>query len=147
MIEKKRIGKVIKNASDWTKKNHEIIDRIEEMQFGARIVIKIKNYMRANNLSQKQLADLLSVTPQYINKILHGDAADMKISTAIRYGKILGIELVTIPKENPTQSTSRVFLKASNDWESIANKFFYYNNQQILLQHSKRQDKYGKRPS
>ena len=53
--------------------------------------------MEANHMSQKQLAEKLGVSPQYINKFLHGQDCDIKISTAIRYGKILNLKLIEIP--------------------------------------------------
>lgn len=69
----------------------------EEILAGKKIVLKVLRYMEANHMSQKQLAEKLGVSPQYINKFLHGQDCDIKISTAIRYGKILNLKLIEIP--------------------------------------------------
>ena len=69
----------------------------EEILAGKKIVLKVLRYMEANHMSQKQLAEKLGVSPQYINKFLHGQDCDIKISTAIRYRKILNLKLIEIP--------------------------------------------------
>jgi len=150
-LKEKRLGKVVRDVSDWIEKNKEAIERSEELQFGARIVVKIKRYMRANGLSQKQLAEKLNVTPQYINKMLHGEAADMKISTAFRYGKILGIGLIEIPKDRPQPEKQvvhnyipfNVFPRGS-ECNRFPTKAY---PQQLLHRTLQTQDKYGNRPS
>ena len=60
--------------------------------------------MKDNNMNQKDLAEKLNVTPQYINKLLHGQNLDLKITTALRYGRILGIRLILIPEDEPATS-------------------------------------------
>ncbi|MDE6378338.1 MAG: helix-turn-helix transcriptional regulator [Duncaniella sp.] len=77
------------------------IDNEDEIISVKKIVLKVLRYMETNHLSQKELAELLGVSPQYINKFLHGQD-DIKVSTALRYGKILGIKLIEIPEETVT---------------------------------------------
>ena len=153
-LKRKRLGKVVQDATDWTETTWQSSDRSEELQFGARIVVKIKRYMRANNFSQKQLADKLGVTPQRVNKMLHESAADMKIATALRYGKILGIELISIPEEQK-QIKGEIILRHCNiDWAASSHTQYhvpqleaYTSLSPMLHFKSQKQDKYGKRPS
>ncbi|MCM1302441.1 MAG: helix-turn-helix domain-containing protein [Bacteroides cellulosilyticus] len=150
-LNEKRLGKVVRDVSDWIEKEQETPERIEALQIGARIVLKIKRHMRMNDLSQKQLADKLSVSPQFINKLLHGEAADMKISTAVRYGKILGIKLIEIPEEQP-QTPVQIVLNPITVIRSkpvIPNPKTYTYSKTISLLNRKSQnkDQYGKRPS
>lgn len=78
---------------------------IEEDLFACRlIVLKIVRYMKDNHLSQKELAEKLNVSPQYINKFLHGLDLDMKVSTVFRYGRILGIKLLEGPYDDQQES-------------------------------------------
>lgn len=70
------------------------------------IVLKIVRYMKDHHLSQKELAEKLNVSPQYINKFLHGQDLDMKVSTVLRYGRILGIKLIEIPGLNQEEEIS-----------------------------------------
>lgn len=82
-IKTKRMRKV----SSWMTDAVEAINNEDEILAGKRIVLKIIRYMENNHMSQKDLAEKLDVSPQYINKFLHGQDCDIKVSTAIRYGK------------------------------------------------------------
>ena len=73
----------------------------EELLACRRIILKIVRYMKDNKMNQKDLAEKLNVSPQYINKLLHGQNVDLKITTALRYGRILGIKLIQLPEEVP----------------------------------------------
>ena len=92
-IKTKRMRKV----SSWMTDAVETINNEDEILAGKRIVLKIIRYMENNHMSQKDLAEKLDVSPQYINKFLHGQDCDIKVSTAIRYGKILGLKLIEVP--------------------------------------------------
>jgi len=154
-LKEKRLGKVVRDVTDWTEKNRQMFDRIEELQFGARIVVKIKRYMRTNGLSQKQLADRLGVSPQYINKMLHGNAMDMKISTAWRYGQILGIDLIAIPEEPKRAETQIIIHQNVIDWTAPypgpkcdnPQSGTYTHTNPLCLRKSQKQNSYGIRPS
>ncbi|MDE7470526.1 MAG: helix-turn-helix transcriptional regulator [Paramuribaculum sp.] len=87
----------IRKVSSWMTEAARSIKNEEEILAGKKIVLKVLRYMEANHMSQKQLAEKLDVSPQYINKFLHGQDCDIKISTAIRYGKILNLKLIEIP--------------------------------------------------
>ena len=50
----------------------------------------------------------MNVTPQYINKFLHGEDVDLKISTAIRYGRLLGLKLIEVPRDESKDDTPQV---------------------------------------
>lgn len=91
----------LRNISSWMADSERAISNQEENIAGKSIVLKILRYMEENRMTQKELALRLDVTPQYINKFLHGQECDIKISTALRYGRLLGIKLIEIP-ENPT---------------------------------------------
>ena len=69
--------------------------------------------MKNNGLKQKDLAQKLGVSPQYINKLLRGQEVNLTISSAIRYGKLLGIELVSIPEDivNETSVSASMIMK------------------------------------
>ena len=73
----------------------------EELLACRKIILKIVRYMKDNKMNQKDLAEKLNVSPQYINKLLHGQDIDLKITTVLRYGRILGIKLILLPEEAP----------------------------------------------
>lgn len=101
---KRRIRKV----SSWITEAVQAIDNEEEIIAGKKIVLKVLRYMEDNHMSQKELADKLDVSPQYINKFLHGQECDIKVSTAIRYGKLLNLKLIDIPDSDVQEDTAVV---------------------------------------
>lgn len=92
-MEKTRLRK---NAS-WITENQEAFENLEDLKALSRVLIKIVRYMKDNGLTQKELAKRLNVTPQYVNKLLHGAEADLRITTALRYGRLLGLDLIMVP--------------------------------------------------
>ncbi|MBD5185002.1 MAG: helix-turn-helix domain-containing protein [Bacteroidales bacterium] len=91
---KRRLRKV----SSWMTDAVRAIENEEEILAVKKIVLKVLDYMEEHHMTQKELAEKLGVSPQYINKFLHGQVWDLKISTAIRYGRILNIKLLEIPE-------------------------------------------------
>jgi transcriptional regulator with XRE-family HTH domain len=76
--------------ADWRKSNREWLDK------SARIAIKILRALRAQQKSQKDLAAIIRVTPQYINKIVKGQE-NLSLETICKIETALGIELIAIP--------------------------------------------------
>lgn len=89
----------IKPTTTWISRSKDEIENEEEFLACRRIILKIVRYMKDNNMSQKDLAEKLNVSPQYINKLIHGQDLDLKITTALRYGRILGIKLIVLPED------------------------------------------------
>lgn len=90
----------IKKQIPWMSLTDEDFEKEEDLQVCRLIVLRIVRFMKDNNLTQKDLAEKLNVTPQYINKFLHGHDLDLKISTVVRYQRLLGIKLLEIPSES-----------------------------------------------
>ncbi|MBL6446768.1 helix-turn-helix transcriptional regulator [Fulvivirga sp. 29W222] len=61
----------------------------------AKIAIKIGRALRDKGLSQKNLAELLEVSPQQVNKILKG-RENLKLETITKIESALGIELISV---------------------------------------------------
>lgn len=97
-----------REQTSWISRTKFEIEHEEELLECRRIVLKIVRYMKDNGLSQKELASRLNVTPQYINKFLHGQELDLKISTVIRYGKLLGINLIEVPRDKPKEEFTKI---------------------------------------
>lgn len=89
----------VKPTETWISKSKAEIENAEELLACSRIILKIVRYMKDNNINQKELAQKLNVSPQYVNKLLHGQDLDLKITTALRYGRILGIKLIALPED------------------------------------------------
>lgn len=82
----------LRRREAWISRAKSEIEHEEEMLSCRLIVLEIVRFMKCNHLSPKELARILCVSPQYINRFLNGLDLDVKISTAMRYGKILGIK-------------------------------------------------------
>ena len=86
--EKSRIHKKMQFRKDnkgWLKKS-------------TAIAIKVLDVLREKNLSQKALADLMGVTPQYINKIVKGQE-NLSLEVIDKLEKALGRRLVVISND------------------------------------------------
>lgn len=98
--------KRLRAVSSWMADSRREKNLEDEFLECRLIVLKIVRYMKENHLTQKDLAKRLNVSPQYINKFLHGQDLDMKVSTILRYGRVLGIKLLSVPPDEKTEMHS-----------------------------------------
>lgn len=99
-----RTGK-IRQSSDWIAQTQYELEHEDEILARTAIILKLLTYMKEHQLKQKDLASLLGVSTQYVNKLLHGQDFDLKISTALRYSRILGVQLIIVPGVNDNVSS------------------------------------------
>lgn len=59
-----------------------------------KIALKILRILRERNMTQKDLAVSLQVTPQYVNKILKGQE-NLSLDTILKLNHVLGTNLLT----------------------------------------------------
>jgi len=71
-----------KENKDWIKKS-------------TRIAIKVNSAIKMQSISQKQLAEKLNVSAQYINKILKG-SENLSLQTITKLESALGIQLIEV---------------------------------------------------
>lgn len=123
----------VKPTKTWISKSKFEIENEEELLACRRIILKIVRYMKDNNMSQKDLAEKLNVSPQYINKLIHGQDLNLKIATALRYGRILGVKLVEIPKDERTESQVTInYFQMTTRINSSRNDCFIYTKSNFL---------------
>lgn len=96
-LKKHILSLVTKNHSGWVEKNDYDLENYEEIRANTYIVVRIKQYMKENGLRQNELATLLDVTPQYVNKLLHGQVRNIGVGTLLRYSRKLDLKLIDIP--------------------------------------------------
>jgi len=87
-IAAKESSKWIENAR-WREENSDWLEK------SAKIALKILRELRAKKMTQKELADHLEVSPQFINKIVKGQQ-NLTLETVSKIEHILGIELISI---------------------------------------------------
>lgn len=78
-----------KAKAEWRAKNRGWLDR------SATLAANILQTLRERNLSQKELAEKLGVSPQHVNSILKG-TENLTLETIGKLENALGINLITM---------------------------------------------------
>lgn len=86
----------IKPKDNWITRSKIEIEHEEEFLLCRRIALKFVQYMREHNMLAEDLAKKLGVSTQYVNKLIHGLCLDFKVASIVKYGKILGIDLIRV---------------------------------------------------
>ena len=117
----------VKIASTWLSKSNAELENEEELLACRKIILKIVRYMKDNKMTQKDLAMKLNVSPQYINKLIHGQDLNLKVSTALKYGRILGIKLLAITEDGqPAPQVTINYFHVNADISYFDNRNFKY---------------------
>ena len=82
--------------AEWREKNEAWLD----LSFA--IAVKILRTLRNRNMTQKDLAETLGLTPQYVNKIVKG-SENLTIETITKIEKALGVQLIQVPEYSFSQ--------------------------------------------
>jgi transcriptional regulator with XRE-family HTH domain len=80
--------------ADWRKENREWLNK--SAKIAIRILREIRVQKQINGMSQKRLAELVGVSPQYVNKIVKGQE-NLSLETICKIEKALGIILIETP--------------------------------------------------
>lgn len=113
--------KRLRKSASWITETQRTYENLEETKAFSRFVLRIVRYMKDNGLTQKELAERLNVTPQYVNKLLHGADSDLRITTALRYGRLLGLDLISVPDlQEPSETeTQKIIVQFQISTSSI----------------------------
>ncbi len=76
--------------ANWRKKNEEWLD------ISFSIAVKILSALKAQDMSQKTLAEHLDCSAQYVNKLLKG-GENLQLETICKIQTVLNIKLITVP--------------------------------------------------
>lgn len=112
----------------WREENEAWLD------ISFEIAVEILDALRENKKNkifpktQKELAEAMNCSPQYINKVLKG-AENLQLETITKIGKILNIQLVEVPKS--VKLTPQV--TENTVWASEAFDFHYENTKQKIF--------------
>jgi ribosome-binding protein aMBF1 (putative translation factor) len=94
------------HPSAWEEKANWRIENRDWLNKSAKIAIKILREIRAqkekNGMSQKKLAEMMNVSPQYINKIVKGQE-NFSLETICKIERLLGVTLIEVPSFQTTQ--------------------------------------------
>lgn len=96
-IKNKLRSRISNKKSNWLEQAEFYEKNKDWLDKSALIAMKILRHLRANKITQKDLAEKLSVSPQYINKIVKGKE-NLSLETICKIEKVLEIELVSVPQ-------------------------------------------------
>lgn len=94
-IKEKLKSKISDKKSKWIDDAKYYEENEAWLEKSARIALKILRHLRINKISQIQLAENLSVSPQYISKILKGNE-NLSLETICKIEKALGINIIEV---------------------------------------------------
>ncbi len=97
-----------------------------------KVAIKLNRILRQKGMKQKQLAELLGVSAQQVNKILKG-RENLTLDTIERIEMVLGVDLITILRED-----EKVIKTVSGDFANVKS----FNNTQALYPDENEFDNY-----
>lgn len=75
----------------WRQANADWLD------LSAAIAMKILRFLRENKITQKELADRLGFSPQYVNKIVKG-SENLTLETISKIEKALDFQLINVQR-------------------------------------------------
>lgn len=113
---------VSKTPSKWIEESNKRFEDKEGLRYSQQVAVRILRTLREKKLSQKDLAELLQVTPQTVNKWVKG-SENFGFFTIGKIEKALDIKLMHIYENNNTLiiSSSNI-IKISNQIHSYLNK-------------------------
>lgn len=113
---------VSKTPSKWVEESNKRFEDKEGLRYSQQVAVRILRTLREKKLSQKDLAELLNVTPQTVNKWVKG-SENFGFFTIAKIEKALGIKLMHIYENNNILiiSTSSI-TEISNQVHSYLNK-------------------------
>jgi transcriptional regulator with XRE-family HTH domain len=121
---KDKISRLIVNEpSNWMdqveyyEKNKSWLDK------SAEIAVRILSTLRKLSLSQKDLADMIGVSPQYVNKVVRGQE-NLSLETICKIEKALQVSLAEVPANEDKQVIS---------WINEPVLQYFRSNESILL--------------
>jgi len=93
---------ISEKPSSWIQDEEYYEANKEWLDKSALIAVKILSALRNQSLSQKDLAEKINVSPQYINKVLKG-GENLSLATICKIEKSLSITLIAVPSFQSSQ--------------------------------------------
>jgi len=95
-LESKIKGLISNDPSRWLEDADYYDANKYWMDKSALIAVKILSAIRNQSVTQKEIAEAIGVTPQYINKVLKG-RENLSLATITKIERSLSISLISIP--------------------------------------------------
>lgn len=113
---------VSKTPSKWIEESNKRFEDKEGLRYSQQVAVRILRTLREKKISQKDLAELLNVTPQTVNKWVKG-SENFGFFTIAKIEKALGVKLMCIYENNESVIIS------STNMVTISNQIHTYLNE------------------
>lgn len=120
-MSKKLEALVSKTPSKWIEESNKRFENKEGLRYSQQVAVRILRTLKEKNLSQKDLAELLNVSPQTVNKWVKG-SENFGFFTIGKIEEALGIKLMCIYENNDSVIIS------SKNMVTISNQVHCYIN-------------------
>ena len=85
------------------------IENKKWLSYSSNIALRVLAALEENeNMTKETLAQMIGVSPEYMNKILKGQE-DLSLETIAKLSEALNVELITFPKFLFDQPVNKVF--------------------------------------
>ncbi|MEI7489399.1 MAG: helix-turn-helix transcriptional regulator [Chryseobacterium sp.] len=104
----------MKTQSNYLQNAKFRIENKKWLSYSSNITLRVLAAIEENEqMTQKALAEMIGVSPQYINKVLKGQE-NLSLQTIAKLSDALNVELITFPKFLFDEPINKVFKKTSS---------------------------------
>lgn len=119
-INKKKLLEIAeKEPSPWLEEARQRDKNRPWLQKSGKIALRVLRTLKESGLTQKELAEKMEVSPQYVNKIVTGKE-NLSLETITKLEAALGISLIQVPEfksKAKTQVTTEEYTAFSSGTE------------------------------
>lgn len=116
---------VTKTASQWKERAIKDKNNRKNIARAQRFALELLEYLDDNNISQKQLAQFMGVSPQQVNKLVRAKS-NLTFETLDKIEEALGVE-ITSPTIKPKRKIQSKIFECSMD---LVHKSMKYSNKE-----------------
>ena len=85
------------------------IENKKWLSYSSNIALRVLAALEENeNMTKETLAQMIGVSPEYMNKVLKGQE-NLSLETIAKLSEVLNVELITVPKFLFDQPVNKVF--------------------------------------
>lgn len=101
--------KGLKRDNSFAENIDNAIENKELRLFNATIILRLLDYMDEYDLTQKDIATIVGVSAQQVNKLLRGSDQNFKVETILKLEKALGIKLIMAVDNDTAQEKNNIY--------------------------------------
>ncbi|MFM7857586.1 MAG: transcriptional regulator [Flammeovirgaceae bacterium] len=105
MSNRNKLNKILSGKSTWEEEAKWRKENEEWLSQSFEIAMRVLDTLRAKSMTQKELAEKLNVSPQFINKVVKGQE-NLSLDTINKLSRALGIKLIEVVEVNTSSEVT-----------------------------------------